>query len=175
MDEVPPLAWRVPASHLPEEGQHIRFEAGPEERARLARFSGILAVDSLTAEGELHPWAGGGVEIELRLQARVVQACVVSLAPVPQYIDEPIVRRFLPPARLGDGPAGPVVIDIAEEDPPEPLAGDTVDLGPVVTEHLVLALEPYPRDPGAVLPGESAGGAPEPSPFAVLKRLKDQS
>jgi uncharacterized metal-binding protein YceD (DUF177 family) len=174
MDEVPPLSWRVPASHLAGEGQHVRFVAGAEERSRLARHAGILAVDSLTVEGEMRPWAGG-VEIELRLQACVVQACVVSLAPVPQRIDEPIVRRFLPPTRLGDGLAGPVVIDIAEEDPPEPLAGDMVDLGPVITEHLVLALEPYPRAPGAVLPAESAGAAPEPSPFAVLKRLKDPS
>jgi uncharacterized metal-binding protein YceD (DUF177 family) len=172
MDEVPPLSWRVPASQLAEEGQPIRFEAGPEERARLARYAGILAVDSLTVEGEVQPWAGG-VEIDLRLQASVVQACVVSLAPVPQTIDEPIVRRFLPPARLADGPAGPVEINIEAEDPPELLASDTVDLGPVITEHLVLALEPYPRAPGAALPTESAGAAPEPSPFAVLKRLKD--
>jgi hypothetical protein len=55
------------------------------------------------------------------------------------------------------------------------LTGPTLDLGPIVMEHFVLAIDPYPRAPGAELPdgGEGAADSPD-SPFAVLARLKEK-
>jgi len=35
------------------------------------------------------------------------------------------------------------------EEPPEPVVGDTVDLGEVVAEQLALEIELFPRTPGA--------------------------
>ena len=41
-----------------------------------------------------------------------------------------------------------------EEDPPEPIRAGRMELGELVAQHLSLALDPYPRKPGAELPAE---------------------
>jgi hypothetical protein len=51
------------------------------------------------------------------------------------------------------------------------VAGGGVDLAAVLTEQLALALDPFPRKPGARF--EAPGTAGELSPFAALARLKD--
>jgi uncharacterized metal-binding protein YceD (DUF177 family) len=57
--------------------------------------------------------------------------------------------------------------------------GDSIDVWPFVLEMLMLAIDPFPRAPGAELPGAEAD-APEAadsagdSPFAVLRGLKQQ-
>lgn len=172
MDQPFPIAWTIDCTELPEDGRAVRFEADAEVRARLADHAGILRIDALSAEGEVQPWAGG-VEARLRLVADVVQPCVVTLKPVLQHIEERLVRRFLPQVHLGETPEGAVEIAPDEEDPPEPFDGSAIDLGPVIAEELVLAVDPYPRAPGAAVLREEAEAVAEPTPFAVLKALKE--
>ena len=47
----------------------------------------------------------------------------------------------------------------------------TIDLGAIATEFLILAIDPYPRKPGAVFQSPSAG-EPAAHPFAALAALK---
>ena len=66
-----------------------------------------------------------------------------------------------------------VVIDPDAPDPPEILDGPTIDVGAMAEENFVLAIDPYPRAPGAALPAEVVA---EPSgrpilPFAVFGGL----
>ena len=78
--------------------------------------------------------------------------------------------------RLGLQPVDEVLIDLDAEDPPEPVVDGGVDIGEVVTEHLALALDPYPRREGARMRvGDWAGSEGDSSPFAVLKSLKGSS
>jgi hypothetical protein len=56
-------------------------------------------------------------------------------------------------------------------EPPDLIVDGQIDFGAVVVEFLALALDPYPRKPGAAF----AGGDPEPvrqSPFEALRDLK---
>jgi hypothetical protein len=50
---------------------------------------------------------------------------------------------------------------------PEPLIGNTIDLGLLATEFLILGVDPYPRKPQAALE-VSAAGEPAAHPFAAL-------
>ncbi len=60
-----------------------------------------------------------------------------------------------------------------EDDLPEWLEGDEIDMGEVVAEHLGLYLDPYPSRPGVVFsPQDEADPAPA-SPFAVLRDSKN--
>src|SRR5262249_9065317 len=107
-----------------------------------------------------------------RLQADVTQACALSLEPVPAQIDERFAALFGGPAAV----AGIVDIDLAEEDPPEPIENGRIDMGELVAQHLALALDPHPRAPGARLSaagteGIGNGGA---HPFAALGELTDR-
>jgi hypothetical protein len=63
-------------------------------------------------------------------------------------------------------------------DPPDPIIGGVIDLGQVVAEQLVLALDPFPRAPGAAFdsPADApaAEGTPTPGPFAALAALRQK-
>lgn len=170
------LTHAVSVAALPPEGRSIRFEPSASERAELARFLDVAAVDALSAEIVMAPWRGGGVSIEGRLDAVIVQESVVTLEPVRQTIQEPVSLRFLPErGRAGQRAEAELDLDPEGEDPPETFSSNRIDLGAALREIVVLALDPYPRAGGDRFedaPQESAADEGKVSPFAALARLK---
>lgn len=171
MSEALEFSRTLPWVAVGPEGRRQRVEANEQERAALARRFGIPAIHAFSAELELREEKSGGIRARGRLRAEVVQSCVVTLEPVTQSLDEPVDLRFLPPgADLSDDPDGPDEIETEER--------GVMQLGEALAEQLSLALDPYPRAPGAelaaVLPEDQAEpeeAAPQrPNPFAVLKR-----
>lgn len=157
--------------------QTRRIEATEAERAAIAKALDLVELPALAAELELRRDGRDRIHVEGRVVADIVQSCVVSLEPVPQHIDEPISMRFTEEAEAdpeSTRPGAEIRVDPTSDDPPEVLTGVTLDLGPVVMEHFVLAIDPYPRAPGAAIPDTGADD-PEPreSPFAALARLKE--
>ncbi len=151
-----------------------RIEADAAECAALAREFGLEGVASLKGDFTLTSAAsaGGVIEATLVLAARVTQICVVSLEPFPAKIAETARLRFIPATAL------PEESDIAALDPESlegpdelPYGGDVIDLGAALAEQLALALDPYPRRPGAELPPEVSSEAP--NPFAILAARKN--
>ena len=112
-----------------------------------------------------------------------MQACVLTLEPVTQELDDAfriVFQKDLAEER--DPESGEAVLN-AQADAPEPLAGNMLDVGEIVAEQLSLAAEPYPRRPGVkledVLPKSKGGprrGAPgqQRHPFAGLAALRDK-
>ena len=170
------LARRFEAGHLPAAGIVADLVATESERAALASACDLIAVNSLAGEATLTPDGRGAVMVEGRVVADIVQACVVTLEPVEQHIDEAFSVRFVAP----DSPDAPrptkagkeVVVDPAAPDPPEIMEGTAIDLGALVEEMFVLAIDPYPRAPGAALPADAAKAdeTGAESPFAVLRQ-----
>lgn len=166
----------------PEQG--FRIEASAEERAALAKRFALVAVDALTAEGSLETLDGGQRAIlRAHFTAKVTQACVVTLAPVTAEIDEAFTLEYdanADPAAL-DGPDDVEDLEdldiadleafLAQPDPPDPLVDGAVDVGEAVAEHLALALDPYPRAPGADFAGSIEAESAKESPFKALERL----
>jgi uncharacterized metal-binding protein YceD (DUF177 family) len=139
----------------------VVVEATPAELVALTERMHIPAVESLRCSFHLMRLTAETILAEGRLQARVVQTCVVSLEDFPAEVDEAFRVRFVPAGQ--------------ESDDPDPEADDEIgypdgmlDLGEAAAEQLALALEPYPRAPGAELP-ELDADAPE-HPFAALRR-----
>ena len=155
-----------------------RIVADPGECRSIAAFLDILGVDRLEADLSIAPWGRSGVRIDGRLRAAVTQACVVTLDPVAQTIDQDFQLTFQPPqARAADPRTvaeAEVIVHFDEDDPPDPLEGPLLDLGPLIVEQLSLALDPYPRSEGAVLAESKAEGDAIQSPFAALSRLRDK-
>ncbi len=112
------------------DGVTVRIETTEAERTATARFLRLAEISSLSAELLVRPWRGKGLSVTGQVKADVVQACIVTLEPVPEEVDEPVDIRFLPPDAL-PGPAFDleVEIDPEAEDLPDPLAGDGIDLG----------------------------------------------
>ncbi len=158
----PELSRPLVLAHVPAAGRQLRIEADTGECTALAARFGIPAVESLVAELHLMPEAGGAVRVQGRLRAAVTQNCVVTVEPVAQQVDQPLALRLLPAGQVADE---------APDEPDEIEAeGEAIDLGEVVAEQLALALDPYPRAPGAEMP--DAARDPEASPFAALRSLR---
>ena len=158
-----------PASIRPD--HTLAITSSDQDRAGIARFLGILGLESLSAQFVVNRSRRGDVELDGRLEVNLTQACVVSLVPVPQYVAEEVHRRFVPMERSA-ARKRETVVEAEVEDPPDTYSGAGIDVGAVVLEHLALALEPYPRAPGVTLPDSAKTPDDDPaSPFAVLKSL----
>lgn len=180
MDKQPIFTRPIDVASIPPGGLSRAIAATDAEREALARTLGLLELRALTAEFELTPAAGGVIAVDGRVAADIVQACVVSLVPVEQSIDEPVSVRFAPAGSPAVPPAKPgaeVMVDPHLTDPPDMLLEPTIDLGAIAVEHFMLAIDPYPRAPGATLPEEYAGTptAGGDSPFAALAGLREKT
>jgi uncharacterized metal-binding protein YceD (DUF177 family) len=165
------LSIPVPVQEIGAGGRPVSFTADAEARAGLARRFGLQDVPALSLEGRLRAEGDGSYMFRGTIAAKVVQTCVVTLDPVENEIDEPIAVRFVPEERL-EAPGREVMVDAEEEEETEPLIGDVIDLGEAVAEQFGVALDPYPRKPGAVMtPGRGQDDTGPGNPFAVLRNL----
>ena len=171
------LSHPYDTARLAATGVAVEIGAGDAERAALAAAYNLVAVNGFSASATLTPAAGGLVTVEGRVVADIVQSCVVSLEPVAQHIDEAFSVDFVPAgsprAQPPAGAAREVAIDPEAPDPPEVMDGTTIDIGALVEEMFVLAIDPYPRAPGAELlaDGGDEPGSEGESPFAVLREV----
>jgi uncharacterized metal-binding protein YceD (DUF177 family) len=172
-----PDPWRVPiaVAQIPDTGLHRDIEADPAARVAMADVGGLRDVLSAEASFDVTPMSGGRFHVAGHVRARIGQTCVVTLEDIESDIDEPIDLTFAPPEQI---PQMAALVDEAEEsdeetpDPPEPIENGTIDLGRVATDALYLAVDPYPRKPGAVFEPVVEAADPEDHPFAALKVLQ---
>lgn len=153
-----------------------RIEASEAERRALARRLGLLSLDRLVADLRIgRPEAGPVVSLAGRFEAEVTQACVVTLAPLSSQVAQAFASLYAPAAEAA-GEAGPVDVNPAADDPPEPLGPHGLDLGEAVVQQLAVALDPYPRAEDASLEaldwqGRAQDETARPSPFKGLEGL----
>jgi uncharacterized metal-binding protein YceD (DUF177 family) len=178
-DDTIPFSYLVKVGHVSANPVEVRLEADEKERKALAESWDILAVDELRAELQINRWKKDGIRVKGRVRAKIVQACVVTLEPVPSEIDEQFEQIFVPEnsklARRPANDAGEMVLDPDGPDLPEAFVGDSIDAGAVVTEFAALAIDPYPRKAGIEFSGhieDDGQKDKKPSPFAALKDWK---
>ena len=163
-----PLSLRFDLARLGDAAQEVTIDADAEARAAIARQFGIPAIEALSGRFRIGRIGPDLAEARLELAARVVQSCVVSLEPVEQTVAEHTSFRLLTSGEPDDA-------DTLDPDAPDDIIADgtVVDLGALLVEQLALALDPYPRRPGAEPPAAAATGAgDEAHPFAALARLR---
>lgn len=156
------------------DGQRLDLVADPDERERIAGRLGLSALDRLEAHAVL---TRDGVRILARgrVQAALVQDCVVTGEPVAAAVDEPFDLQFLPEPATS---AADEEIELGGEDCDTVFHdGSVIDLGSAIADTLALALDPYPRSAGADSALKEAGVLSEEqaSPFAALAKLKGET
>lgn len=159
----------LPLHEISPTGKHVELDASAEVRAALAKPAGVDAVERLSAHFDLTLRGRDGLHVEGRVSATVRQACVVTLEPVVNEIDEAVDVDYAAP-RAGAAKAAAadaIDVDATGPDEPEPLAGNAIDLGLLATEFLILGVDPYPRKPGVAFDAPQAGDAAA-NPFAAL-------
>lgn len=167
-----PVSFQVSVARLARAGLPVWLEADEEQRAALAREHGLLAVERFRVDAVVAPWQRDAIKVKGRVSASIVQACVLTLEPVPAAIDEEFEAVLVPErSRLARPPAtdrGELVLDAEGDDLPETFSGDHVDVGAMAEEFFELAIDPYPRAPGATLAAAQGGGEEgdgRPNPF----------
>ena len=168
-------AWRhmIRLSDLARGPLSVTLEPDAEARAAIAKELALEGLPALQGRITARPWLDGA-EISGRFNAVVEQICGVTLDPFETQFDGDFVVRAVPagsPNAPADSEGGEVEMDLEAPDPPDVLSSDDLDLAGYLVEHLALDIDPFPRKPGAEFDYEP--DAPEESPFAVLKRLKD--
>ncbi len=127
------------------------------------------------------------IHVKGTLRADLHQYCVVTTEPVSEHIEDSFEswcietnsavsfakakRERLSPQELNDLPM------LEEHDDPEEIVDGKIDLGELITQHMSLSLNPYPRKEDAVFESkdklfdEEEEGA-YGNPFAALKEWK---
>lgn len=175
---APEFSRPLDLEELPETGGLFELSATPEECAALAKRFDLVSLDRLEAKLTV-AWirVGEAVAVSGRLEAEVVQSCVVTLEPVRNAIEEDLDLIFASDVASADD---------FDADEVEPLGPEGLDLGELLSEELSLALDPYPRapdidpdkinlGPGAELSQEGSKAAENKgrnNPFEVLAGLK---
>lgn len=152
------------AERIPDAGSTVTIDADAAECIAIAARLLLPAVASLRCRWRLVRGQKGLVEAEGLLQAEVTQECGITLEPFAATVAEMFTIHFVMAGRESE--------DTLDPDEPDELVYDgvTLDLGEATVEQLALALDPYPRKPGAVLADELDG--PAENAFAALARLR---
>ncbi|MDO9416000.1 YceD family protein [Pararhizobium sp.] len=174
-----PFSFPVKVGNISVNAVEVTLKANDRELKALVAAWNVLTVEAVSAELQISRWKKDGVRVRGRIRAKLAQACVVTLEPVDEVIDEPLEVIFVPEgsklARIVANDSAEMILDPDGPDLPEMFTGDTIDVGQTVAEHVALALDPYPRKAGAHF-GERIESTEEtdqkPNPFTVLKDWK---
>lgn len=153
-----------------DEARTVTIEADEAERAALAKRFELIGIDRLAGTFTVRREAAG-ILVEGRVEAVLTQACSITGDPLPARIDEPVMLRFVPADEAGQDE-----IELGEGDIDViPYAGGAIDLGEVAAETMALALDPFPRGPGAEAALKKAGVISEEDarPAGALAGLRD--
>ena len=175
---TPEIAWQHSIYDIPERGLARELNAAPDELERVARALELIACRSLAVAYTIEPASQGRFRLSGKLEAEIVQSCVVTLEPVSSIVTETYEAMFWPPDAMPPPKSGE--LDLDDMPDPEPIENDQIAVGRVVFECLAAAIDPFPRAPGAALDWqppadqEQAGEGRE-SPFAVLAKIKTKT
>lgn len=157
----------------------VKLTLSAAQRDVLAQDNGLVSVDSFALQATGLGMKGQKLRVEGQFTTDVTYLCGVSLKPYSAHIEVPFDQLFARDADLGRS----VEFDPLDDSDIEPLQDGEAQVARLAYELFTLALDPYPRHPGlapAEPEPEGAGYADEddttsakrPSPFAVLKGLK---
>jgi hypothetical protein len=185
-DRTSDRPWSVPVTlhEVPATGRRFQLHADEPVRATIAKSIGLSALPRLDAAFEVTRHGRDGLHVAGRVSARVGQLCVVTLDPIESDVEEAVDVTFDPnaapksddaaekaPLRGKSAAKTAVTIELDDDEAPEPLFGDTIDLGALAIEFLVVGLDPYPRKPGAKFELPAVADETE-HPFAALAKLR---
>lgn len=155
----------VRLADLDADGTSKRLDATADQLEGIAGRLGVERVSAFAGEATVR-LTPEGASVSGHVRAALVRSCVVTLEPVEEIVEDQFELRFARGAPEGD-------IELSlDEDWPDLLEGDAIDVAEILVEQVALAMNPYPRKPGAAYVHGQSDGIEEVSPFAVLRNLK---
>lgn len=158
------------------------LELDGDQRRAVAVFLGLIALDAFKMRYRIEPLAKGRFKLTGEFHAELSQACVITLEPVPEIVDETIEAELWPESQLQDDDQlsqdNEFFEDQIPEDPPIPIVAGRADLASYAIEILSTSMESYPRTKNAKFDWKDPASGPDGralSPFAELAKLKSKT
>lgn len=175
-DQPPPYTVPFELAGLSERGAEISVSPDAAERARIAAWLGALEVPRLDATIRLSRLGDDVYRYDADFTVEVIQACVVTLEPVPSIHTGYAERRYhllaRAPRRAPRSPGVEAIEVSDDEDAPEVISTSLLDIAAPMLEEISLLLDPYPRAPGVTFEAPQEDDEGTDNPFAVLAKLK---
>jgi len=159
---------------LGEAAKFVHLEANAVERSALATRFELVSVELLVGDLVIERIKGSDlIRVRGQMSAEIRQSCVISGETVSGNLVEKVDERF--------GPLGKTEIEIEiaveEEAPLEPIMNGEIDLGEIIAQYLGVAIDPYPKAPGAKILQQYQGEEGDmdetrENPFEVLSSLQ---
>jgi hypothetical protein len=151
-----------------------RIEATDVECARLRTLYRIEGLSALHFTYRLAPLSSHRYRLTGDLNAEITQACILTLEPVTEHIQETVSVEFWPADQIAVADFATLETGLEDEFPEEIVDGK-IDVGAFAAEILASAINPYPKKTGVgfewtdqkdLFDTESSG------PFAELGKLR---
>jgi uncharacterized metal-binding protein YceD (DUF177 family) len=172
MTQKPPLEREFDLGRLSDAGTEIVLSPTEQERVVLAEWAEVCSIEAFKATIELKRITLGSFRYEARIEADLAQNCVVTLEPVASRIDKTFSRELHLTQVTRHGLVEELTPGAGDDDVPEEIDSPRYDVAGPVLEEFSLAIDPYPRAPGAAFESAPEAEDEADNPFAVLKRLK---
>lgn len=170
-DSALPFSHSFDLASLGENEKVVELKPSTRDRMAIAQWAGLEALDSFAATIRLRRAGDDRYEYEGSFAADVTQACVVTLVPVQAHLEGTVSRALRVVAQRGRRRVQEEEPETAGEDEIDTLPSGVLNLAAPVLEEFALAIDPYPRAPGAVF--EPLPDPDKPAnPFGALEKLK---
>ena len=157
---TPEWSFTVEVEDIRHESQQIEFTADESQRANLSRRVGVEKILELSAQADVSPAQTGVIHVSGTFHAKVVQNCVVTLEPIETVIEDDFegwfadnnlqAVSFAKAKKDRDSQMGHAEQEILDDpEDPDQVVNGKIDIGELAAQHLSLAIDPYPRAPGA--------------------------
>ena len=166
-DSAPlPLTRPIAVTTVRADGLAYHVETTEAERKALAERFDIPSIARLTADFVLRK-KGPHIRATGLVTGTFTQVCILSLDPFESDFSEEVDIGF------DEDPAKALELR-PEEEAPDQIIDGIIDVGAVAAEFTALALDPYPRKPGAAFDFVDKNDVEieKPAPFGALATLK---
>jgi uncharacterized metal-binding protein YceD (DUF177 family) len=171
MNELPLLVSLGLAAAEPVQ---IRHEASGQELSEIKTRLGISKIFSLALDAQLQRTIIGDIyQVSGNIKLIAERSCIVTLENFIETTEGVFDEYFTTSPEQATDQSEQLLIDPAEDEVTL-LEQDSIDIGELALQHLVLALNPYPRAPDAPLAAGDETTAKTQRPFAGLDALLAQ-
>ncbi|GAA6212326.1 hypothetical protein NBRC116602_20670 [Hyphomicrobiales bacterium 4NK60-0047b] len=170
-----PINLVIPIKDIGDSGIERTLNLDDEQKAFFIKELGLSAFDAFKCQWQLKALHKNRYRLTAEINADITQLSALSLEPVKYEINENFKTEFWPIEQNDPDKSPELEIDYADEII-EFYEKEEFNIGQIIYENFVIAIEQFPRKEGEVFNWENNDTDDEekPNPFAALKVLKNK-
>ena len=168
--ESPPFSRRIKISDLhPKRSNRFSIKLNDLEKSNLAKFLNVNQIHLFKCAIDLQPSEPGWLVLG-KINLIASQLCVITLEKVRTNLQITLKRYLTPESERLLNESVLLDLDLVDSDP----LNESVELGDIISEEIILVLPQYPRKQGAGFLKDtiSLENDERPNPFQKLSELK---